>query len=147
MNSKVLISLTFLCFILISCDSGMKWNNPLDPESKTYQACEESEEGKSRCFNAYSIQICKDGVWQYPQNCQKYEYCDEGKGECRAKDACTENPCAKILHSDGACKTTEDGFECGCEGYARQTKTATTSANARPTTAGIRRTASVSETP
>lgn len=116
MNSKVLISLTFLCFILISCDSGMKWNNPLDPESKTYQACEESEEGKSRCFNAYSIQICKDGVWQYPQNCQKYEYCDEGKGECRAKDACTENPCAKILHSDGACKTTEDGFECGCEG-------------------------------
>ena len=116
MNSKALISLTFLCFVLISCDSGLKWNNPIDPESKTYQACEESEEGKSRCFNAYSIQICKDGVWQYPQNCQKYEYCDEGKGECKAKDACTENPCVKILHSDGACKTTEDGFECGCEG-------------------------------
>ncbi|MBO4698714.1 DUF1566 domain-containing protein [bacterium] len=116
MKFKFLISLVFLFFLTVSCDSGLKWNNPLDPESDTYQQCKTIEAGKSRCFNAYSIQICENGFWQYPQNCQEYEYCDEEKGECKPKNVCAENPCAKILHSNGECRQAKDGFECGCEG-------------------------------
>lgn len=115
MNFKAWIPLVVLFSVSVSCDSGLKWNNPLDPDSEAYQVCQKSETGQSRCFNDHSFQICEDGIWQYPETCLDYEYCDKKTGICTPKDPCIENPCAKILHSTGVCETTDKGFTCECE--------------------------------
>ena len=94
--------LIFAMFVLISCDSGLKFENPNDPNNQSADTGESSGDdtsdsssdngsnidcsnGDFKCRNDRVSLSCMDGKW-LSKECDTDETCNTGTGKCETKD-------------------------------------------------------------